>query len=77
MLISCHSKETRRREFNKSKKQRLLVRQTVLKDKDHTTLFGKLVTLNQHLPQHTKSTFGLILQEQEQEVQNFMNFNVS
>jgi len=40
-------KEARRRELKKNKKQRLLVRQTVLKGKDPTTIFSELEKIDQ------------------------------
>ena len=40
-------KEARRKELKKNKKQRLLVRQTVLKGKDPTTIFAELEKIDQ------------------------------
>ena len=46
-LLKISGKEARRRELKKNKKQRLLVRQAVLKGKDPTTIFSELEKIDQ------------------------------
>ena len=46
-IYSTIGKEARRKELKKNKKQRLLVRQTVLKGKDAATIFSELEKIDQ------------------------------